>query len=141
MKKLVVIVLLGFIAILSSCKVSPHTIKKMREKYMDDQNYVALSGEIIEIEEKIEIDVYEIDIKCEEIGNYISYQSSICSYHIFSKEILDLNIGDTIDFVTVPYHFFNGHNLPIVEVKMNGNTLLNIYDGKTNLMEWVNSLK
>ena len=108
---------------------------------MDDQNYVALSGEIIEIEEKIEIDVYEIDIKCEEIGNYISYQSSICSYHIFSKEILDLNIGDTIDFVTVPYHFFNGHNLPIVEVKMNGNTLLNIYDGKTNLMEWVNSLK
>ena len=52
MKKLVVIVLLGFIAILSSCKVSPHTIKKMREKYMDDQNYVALSGEIIEIEEK-----------------------------------------------------------------------------------------
>ena len=135
MKKLVVIVLLLFIAILSSCKVSPHTIKKMIEKYSDDQNYIALSGEVMEFDDS------EVSIKCEEIRTYIPYQSPICSYHIFSEEILNLNVGDDIDFVTVPEHFFDGHHLPIVEVKMNGDTLLNINDGKANLMKWVNSLK
>lgn len=135
MKKLAVIVLLLFIAILSSCKVSPHTIKKMIEKYSDDQNYVALSGEVMEFDEN------NVIIKCKELNNYISYEDELCDYYIFSDQIMELSRGDQIDFVTVPFHFFNGHRLPIVELKMDGDTLLNINDGKANLMKWVNSLK
>lgn len=135
MKKLALIVLLLFIAILSSCKVSSHTIKKMIEKYSDDQNYVALSGEVMEFDEN------NVIIKCKELNNYISYEDELCDYYIFSDQIMELSRGDQIDFVTVPFHFFNGHRLPIVGLKMDGDTLLNINDGKANLMKWVNSLK
>ncbi len=138
MKRLIVIVSLLFIVLLSGCtigQVSPQIVKEMIEIYSDDQNYVALSGEVMEFD-----DYGGVTIKCEEISTYIPYQSSICSYHIFSEEILNLNAGDYIDFVTVPEHFFDGHDLPIVEVKMNGDILLNIYNGKDNLMKWVKSL-
>lgn len=138
MKKLVVIILVLLIVLLSSCtigQVSPHTVKKMLEKYSDDQNYVALSGEVMEFDEN------NVIIKCKELNNYISYEDELCDYYIFSDQIMELSRGDQIDFVTVPFHFFNGHRLPIVELKMNGDTLLNINDGKANLMEWVNSLK
>lgn len=99
--------------------------KKMTEKYSDDQNYVTMIGEIIEYDGGC------VTIKCE--------GKSACEYLIYSDDPLELPIGEQVEFTTVPFHFYNGHRLPIVELKSNGNTLLSFEEGKRNLLEWVNA--
>lgn len=105
---------------------------KLLEKYSDDQNYVALSGKIVEV------DGLAVVIQCEELSEYLSYEDDSCEYYIHSKQILDLKVGDEIQFITVPFHFYNGHQLPIVELKTSESTLLEFADGKANLIDWVN---
>ncbi len=118
--------------VLSSCRYSDYLLaKKMLEKYSNDQNYVELSGEIIESNKNTVV------IKCTELKNYRSSPDEICTYYIYSNQILDLASGDHINFVTVPFHFYNGHKFPIVELKIDGNTLLEFEEGKENLIEWV----
>ena len=106
---------------------------KMVEKYSNNDNYVCLSGEVIKIDDNY------IEIRCEELNNYLSYEDDLCSYYIYSDNSIDLLIGDRIAFVTVPFHFYNGHKLPIVELKRNGDTLLTFDEGKENLIDWVNA--
>lgn len=104
---------------------------KLLEKYSDDQNYVALSGKIVEVDGLVVV------IQCEELSEYLSYEDDLCEYYIHSKQILDLKVGDEIQFITVPFHFYNGHKLPIVELKTSESTLLEFADGKANLIDWV----
>ena len=134
MKKFIIIFMLLFIMLLSGCYPSNQKLaKKMIEKYSNNQNYVALSGLIVEFNEN------NVIINCEELKTYITYEDEICDYYIYSERIIDLNVGDTIDFMTVPFHFYNGHKLPIVELKIRGKTLLAFDDGKNNLIDWVNT--
>ena len=126
--------MLLFIMLLSGGYPSNQKLaKKMIEKYSNNQNYVALSGLIVEFNEN------NVIINCEELKTYITYEDEICDYYIYSERIIDLNVGDTIDFMTVPFHFYNGHKLPIVELKIRGKTLLAFDDGKNNLIDWVNT--
>lgn len=105
----------------------------MLDTYSDNQNYVALYGEIIEYSDNTVV------LNCEELREYMNYEDEVCSYYIHSSTALDLEVGDIIRFTTVPFHFYNGHKLPIVEVVMNGEVLLNFNEGKENLMDWVNT--
>lgn len=133
MKKFGVLIVLLLVVFLSGCQMSNQILaKKMIEKYSEDQNYVLLSGEIKEFNEN------NVIIKCEELKEYISYQNELCDYYIYSDQIIELSVGEKIDFVTVPFHFYNGHKLPIVELKIEGNTLLGFEEGKENLLNWVN---
>ena len=128
---LVVAVILLSVMMFSGC--SDLILKnKLLEKYSDDQNYVALSGKIVEV------DGLAVVIQCEELSEYLSYEDDLCEYYIHSKQILDLKVGDEIQFITVPFHFYNGHQLPIVELKTSESTLLEFADGKANLIDWVN---
>lgn len=129
---IVVITLLS--VLLYGCYSSNQKLaKKMIEKYSDNQNYITLSGEVIEFNDN------NIKIKCEELNTYISYEDEICDYYICSDKIIDLCVGDQIYFVTVPFHFYNGHKLPIVEIKKDSNILLTFEKGKENLIDWVNT--
>ena len=105
----------------------------MIEKYSDIQNYVTLTGEVIEINEN------NVIIKCEELNDYISYEDELCDYYIHSDQFIELQVGEEIQFTTVPFHFYNGHKLPIVELKIDENTLLSFEEGKENLINWVNT--
>ena len=128
---LVVAIILLSVMMLSGC--SDLILKnKLLEKYSDDQNYVALSGKIVEV------DGLAVVIQCEELSEYLSYEDDLCEYYIHSKQILDLKVGDEIQFITAPFHFYNGHQLPIVELRTSESTLLEFADGKTNLIDWVN---
>ncbi|MBQ9125688.1 MAG: hypothetical protein IJY13_03420 [Clostridia bacterium] len=128
---LVVAVILLSVMMFSGC--SDLILKnKLLEKYSDDQNYVALSGKIVEVDGLVVV------IQCEELSEYLSYEDDLCEYYIHSKQILDLKVGDEIQFITVPFHFYNGHQLPIVELKTSESTLLEFADGKDNLIDWVN---
>lgn len=135
MKKHIIItsITLLLVLLLSACSMSDQILaKQMTEKYSDDQNYVTFTGEVIEYE-----DCYVV-IKCEELKNYLHYEDDFCDYLIFWDQIIELSVGDQIEFVTVPFHFYNGHLLPIVEIKKNEITLLSFEDGKDNLINWVN---
>lgn len=133
-KSQVLIALLLVVTFLSGCTLSDQILaKKMIEMYSDNNNYVDLSGEIVEFNEN------DVVIKCEELKEYISYQNELCDYHIYSDQLIELSVGNQIDFVTVPYHFYNGHKLPIVELKTDGTALLTFEEGKENLINWVNT--
>ena len=133
MKKFAILISL-LVVFLTGCNLSNQKLaKKMIEKYSEDQNYVTLIGEVIEFNE------YYIIIKCEELNNYISYEDELCDYFIYSDQFIELQVGEEIQFTTVPFHFYNGHKLPIVELKINDNTLLSFEEGKENLIDWVNT--
>lgn len=133
MKKFAALIML-FAMLLSGCTLSDRILaKKMIEKYSVDQNYVVLSGEITELDGNIVI------IKCEELSKYLPYQGDLCDYYIYSDPMMELSVGDEIEFVTVPFHFYNGHHLPIVEVRKDDNILLAFEEGKANLIDWVNA--
>lgn len=134
MRKYVIItsITLVLFILLSACNTSDQKLaQKMIEKYSDDQNYVTLIGEVIKHDGNYVI------IKCEELKNYINYEDEFCDYSIYSGEIIELSVGDQIEFITVPFHFYNGHILPIVEIKKDGSTLLPFEEGKDNLIKWV----
>ena len=73
------------------------------------------------------------------IQKYINYEDDFCDYYIYSNKIIELVVGEQIYFKTVPFHFYNGHKLPIVEIKIEGNTILSFDEGKKNLIDWVNT--
>lgn len=134
MKKLAIFITL-LVVLLSGCNISNQKLaKKMIEKYSDNQNYVTLTGEVIEFNEN------NVIIKCEELNDYISYEDELCDYYIYSDQFVELQVGDEIQFTTVPFHFYNGHKLPIVELKINENTFLSFDEGKENLIDWVNTI-
>ena len=133
MKKFSVIVLLIMLSLFFGCQSSNERLaQKMIEKYSDPHNYVALSGVVVKSNNR------HLEVKCEELKMYIHYEDDICEYYIHSDSSFDLKEGDIIEFVTVPFHFYNGHKLPIVELRSNGETLLSLECGKDNLIEWVN---
>ena len=133
MKKITIIFIL-LIVFLSGCNISNQNLaKNMIEKYSDNQNYVTLTGEVIEINEN------NVIIKCEELNDYISYEDELCDYYIYSDQFVELQVGEEIQFTTVPFHFYNGHKLPIVELRIDENLLLSFEDGKENLIDWVNT--
>ena len=107
--------------------------QKMIAKYSDDQNYVILTVEVTEFDKN------NVIIKCEKLRNYLSFQKELCDYYIYSDNFVQLQAEDEIEFVTVPFHFYNGHKLPIVELKKDGITLLAYEEGKKNLIDWVNT--
>ena len=132
--KRIVFIIIFFTIFLSGCCISNRILaKKMIEKYSENGNYVSLTGEIVEISEN------DVLIKCEELKNYIKYEDEFCRYHIHSEQCIELSVGEEIEFITVPYHFYNGHKLPIVELRKDGKTLLTFEDGKENLIKWVNA--
>ena len=133
MKKFTILVIFLLVTFLFGCNISNQKLaKKMIEKYSDNQNYVTLTGEVIEFNEN------NVIIKCEELNDYISYEDELCDYCIYSDQFVELQVGEEIQFTTVPFHFYNGHKLPIVELKIDENTLLSFEEGKENLLDWVN---
>ena len=132
MKKFAILISL-LVVFLTGCNLSNQKLaKKMIEKYSDNQNYVTLTGEVIEFNEN------NVIIKCEELNDYISYEDELCNYYIYSDQFVELQVGEEIQFTTVTFHFYNGHKLPIVELKIDENTLLSFEEGKENLIDWVN---
>lgn len=134
MKKYAIWIITLLVIFLSGCHLSNQILaKEMIEKYSEDQNYVTLMGEVIECNDNNAV------IRCEELHDYIGYEDELCDYHIYSDKFIELSVGEQIEFTTVPWHFYDGHKLPIVELKIDENTLLSFEEGKQNLIDWVNT--
>ena len=69
MKKILFVICFLCLILITGCtSANNKLIKKMNEKYSNDQSYVYLSGEVIEL------DGNNIIIKCEELKKYINYE-------------------------------------------------------------------
>lgn len=134
MKKLTIIFIAVVLLLITMLPVCSRLIlkNKMLDKYSDNQNYVSFSGKVVEVDGLVVI------IQCKELNAYLSYEDDLCEYYIHAEQVLDLKVGDEIQFTTVPFHFYNGHLLPIVELKISGDIILEFAEGKDNLLDWVN---
>ena len=124
--------------LLTGCDTALNRSKKeMLEIYSNDENYITLTGEIIEIEEK-ENNIW-VKIKCKELLEYIKNEKEICNYWVFAESIIDVNVGDIISYTTVKIKY--NEWLPIVSIEKNNKTVLEYQTGKKNLLDWVNQLQ
>ena len=48
-----------------------------------------------------------------------------------------LKIGEQISFITAPKYFGDGYVMPIVEISIRGENLLEFEEGYTNLLNWL----
>ena len=131
MKKCIFLILILIMSLSGCCASNQKLANKMIEKYSDDKNYITLCGVVTESNGNA------IAIQCDQLATYIGYEDEICDYYIYSAQDLDLCIGDQVIFTTVPFHFYNGQKLPIVELTIDGDILISFDDGKQNLIHWV----
>ena len=134
MKKLAIIVTFILVVLISGCKSQDQILsERMIEKYSNDANYVRFMGEVVSFDE----DAGTVIINSKELIEKQVSANGIYKFCIYGEnDNFTLNVGDEIEFLTVPFHFYNGHVLPIVEVVLNGNVLLEFEEGKESLIDW-----
>ena len=112
------------------------------EIYQDEGNYFAFTGEITEFVTNVGYVGQLVKIDCGDLLDHISDEEYKHIYFSISSDLpLDLDIGDTIVFVTVPKNIQFSYCLPIVAVEKDGETLLALEVGKQNLFDWVEQLQ
>lgn len=108
--------------------------------YEKEENYVSLTGTVTEVDNGENAQILKIE--CSVLLDYVSPKDYECiQYRVWSDLPLDLEVGDTITFVTVPADCENSYTLPIVSVNKDGEYILDLEEGKDNLITWVNQLQ
>ena len=93
MKKFTFLISLLVVFLTGCSLLNQRLVIKMIEKYSDDQNYVTLTGEVIEFDRNFVV------IKCEELNDFISYEDELCDLKLdvdkFNTE-LSLKRAETV---------------------------------------------
>lgn len=117
----------------SSCEA-----KEMREYYSDKDNYVVATGVVKHIK-------YYNGALYLGFSNLEPHMSDN-SFKIVGENLVivrnngidnKLKMGDRIEFVTAPEYFGDGYVMPIVEITVNGEKLLDFEEGFVNLNKWL----
>ena len=140
MKKLLCCVII--ICTLISVSGCQYALERKKNQYFEiyeiEENFVSLTGEVLEVEYN---GMQLVKIKCDELLEYVTEKEyERIHYKVLCDSPLNLEVGDTITFVTVPEHRKYSYCIPIVFVSKDGETLLELEEGKENLIEWVNQL-
>ena len=113
---------------------------RMLDYYLDDTNYVELTGVVIERVKNGEefTDILSIKITSSEDEFYM-YGSDTGEFCLYSNQGLLDNIfeGDVIVFKSAPRIFYDGHKYPIVSLKKEDQELLSFADGKSSYIDWI----
>ncbi len=144
MKKLLCIVLVLVLVFMSSCK-SPAVERQKRqmlEIFCNDDNYITLTGEVTEIniEDNEVMYMMFVSIKCEDLKQYV-VNADDYDYWVFCSSDINICIGDTIVYTTVPNCLDHMSYLPIVEICKNDETILGFEEGKENLINFVKQIQ
>ena len=131
----VIIISIPFImvALFSACDfINKPLREKMQRYYSVDANYRELEGNIVSI------DYTMIEINITTPNHNIPYSDCVKFKFYGDMECLnEIQAGDCITFISAPYYFYNGHDLPIVALEKDGEVLLSFEAGKRNLLSWV----
>ena len=126
---------------MSGCQTALERDKReMLEIYSNDDNYITLIGEVTEIDRESSYNII-LSIKCEHLKQYDVNAGNECKYSVFSSSDINIGVGDTIVYKTVPSRFDYMELLPIVAIDKNDETILGFEEGKENLISWVKQLQ
>ena len=141
MKKLLCLVIILTFVFMLGCQTALERDKRaMLEIYGNDDNYITLIGEVTEIDSESSYNVM-LSIKCEELKQYNINADDECKYSVFSSSNVNIGVGDTIVYKTIPNRFDYMEFLPIVAIDKNDETILDFEEGKENLISWVKQLQ
>lgn len=103
--------------------------------YSDDQNYVALEGKVIAVNERFRI--ITVDVLTEnydtKYGFDKMYETGFTNFYLVTDE--ELVFGDQILFVTAPRPCLSDDVYPIVAMERNGENILPFAEGKVLYLE------
>ena len=137
MKRILLFILIFILFGITGCQLPGK--QKMLEVYSNNENYITLQGEIIEINNKNNNIL--VTIKCEELKKYIPNEKDVTEYLIFSNYDIEIQVGDNVVFITSNIRFEYIEWLPIVSITRDNITLLEYNEGKKNLINWVDQLQ
>ena len=141
MRKLLYFVIILTFIFMSGCQTALERDKReMLEIYGNDDNYITLIGEVTEIDSESNYNIM-LSIKCENLKQYDVNADDECKYSVFSSSNVNIGVGDTIVYKTVPNRFDYMEFLPIVAIDKNDETILGFEEGKENLISWVKQLQ
>ena len=141
MRKLLYLVIILTFIFMSGCQTALERDKReMLEIYGNDDNYITLIGEVTEIDSESNYNIM-LSIKCENLKQYDVNADDECKYSVFSSSNVNIGVGDTIVYKTVPNRFDYMEFLPIVAIDKNDETILGFEEGKKNLISWVKQLQ
>lgn len=127
--------LLCLIAVTTSC-----TATKMRDYYSQKNNYINATGIISHI--SYNKDKTALYLGFSDLTPYFddnSFKIVGDNLLIVQKKGIDekIKIGDPVDFITAPRYFGDGYVMPIVEISVNSEELLDFEEGFINLLKWL----
>lgn len=133
--RILILFLLTGTLVLSACDST-----KMKEYYMEKDNFVTATGTIRHIAYNDDSSTLYLgftdlsptfdDNSFKIVGNNLS---------IVQKNNIDekIKIGDKIEFITAPQYFGDGYVMPMVAVSVNGEELLEFEEGYANFLKWL----
>ena len=115
--------------------------KRMLDYYCDDNNYVELTGVVVEKLYYRDEPTNVISIRITASNNdFYMYGSDTGSFCLHSPGLWDkLCEGDIIIFTSAPRIFCDGQKYPIVSLTKDEQELLSFTDGKDSYIEWIKS--
>lgn len=127
--------LLLFLFTLSAC----YSVQK-KEYYSQTNNYINATGTIIHIaysedKDTLYLEFSDLTPSFDDTGFKIVGENLVIAQSNGIDEKLE--IGDEIEFVTAPKYFGDGYVMPIVEISVAGEKLLEFEEGYSNLLKWL----
>lgn len=129
------IYLLCLLILSTSC-----TARKMKDYYSQKSNYVSATGIVTHIsynEDRSALYLGFSDLDPQFDDN--SFKIVGDNLPIVQQNGIDekIEIGDQVDFITAARYFGDGYVMPIVEMSVNEEELLNFDEGVDNLLKWL----
>ena len=113
----------------------------MLNYYSQEENYFELQGEIKTIEYKTEFNelLLEIDLLGDKHDFPLNAETGYSEFVLVhcSNYELSLQENDIIAFVSAPMYFYNGHVLPVVQLKKGREEQLTFSEGQSNYINWI----
>lgn len=137
MNRIKTIIILCIVLFVSSCGTS----NKMIAYYSQESNYIEARGNVIHIayddsKETLYLGFSELepgfDDDCFKI---VGENLSLVQERGIDEKI---HMGSVVEFITAPKYFGDGYVMPIVEITVDGETLLSFSEGFENLKKWLN---
>lgn len=121
--------------------------KRNYEYFSNDNNYVKLSGVVIEIgemfiDERDGYSILDVKIQCNDIKEYYPDYKDEFYYEVCTSKMIDLFPGDEIEFIVAKYKkWYSLDNCPLVaEIEKEGEIILDISEGKDLLLKYVTDI-
>ncbi len=125
--------------LLHSC-INKSYSKRELAYYTKESNYIEVTGVITGIYQYEQSS--KLVLSCEELSSHFSeryFKISGKNYSVvLDRQILaKIKKGARVEFISAQEYFYDGYQMPIVQLSVDGEELLSYEEGYQNLIEWL----